>query len=136
MRILTVTFLVTIASLVGSTSVLGDARTIETREIDNYPFQASSNREAIIKLGYRRITIGMTQVQVKAILGEADEIRYLYEPRIKTGKRIGYTHWFVIRRIIKNGSVNERDESLVRVSFNFKYYVTAIDSWGIIEENR
>ncbi len=136
MRIFPITILVILVTLTGSTSVWSGTKIIDTREIEEYPFNASSNRAASIKEGYNRISIGMTPKQVNEILGKPDEIRYLYEPRIKTGKRIGYTHWFVIRRLVKNGSVNDRDESLVRVSYNFEDQVIAIDSWGIVEEAR
>lgn len=133
MKNLQITLLIVLGFLVSSMPVWGDTRTINTREIEKYPFHANPDREAKIKNGYGHIIIGITPEQVKEILGEPDEVRYLYEPRIKMGKKIGYTHWFVIRRLVKSGSVNDRDESLVRVSFNFEDKVTAIHSWGVGE---
>jgi hypothetical protein len=105
----------------------------ETREITTYPFQASQQRAATIRNGYRRITTGMSARDVKAILGDPDEVRALYEPVIRDGKLIGYTYWYVIRRLVRDGSVNEKKESLVRVSFELDDRVSRVDEWGIAE---
>lgn len=113
---------------------LANVPAIQTREIERYPFMANAEREKAIREGYKRVMVGMTPEQVKAILGEPDEIRPLHEPVMKNGKQIGYTHWFVIRRMVKNGSQNDRNESLARVSYDFQNRVTAVNSWGIETE--
>ena len=75
----------------------------------------------------------MTLQQVKRILGDPDEIRPLYELEIYKPKQIGYTHWYLIQRKIVKGSQNERDEKLVRVSYDLNWTVTHIDHWGFDE---
>jgi len=106
-------------------------RDVQEREIKAYPFIANSERAAALRNGYKRIALGMTPLQVAAVLGEPDEIRALYEPNVKNGKLIGYTHWYVIRRMVKTGSEVEKQESLVRVSFELNDRVSKIDAWGL-----
>lgn len=106
---------------------------IATKTISIYPFLASEERTAVIRSGYKRIVTDMSPTDVKAILGEPDEVRPMYEPVIKNGKLIGYTYWYVIRRLVRDGSVNEKKESLVRVSFNLDDRVSRVDGWGIDE---
>jgi outer membrane protein assembly factor BamE (lipoprotein component of BamABCDE complex) len=72
----------------------------------------------------------MTRTQVVTILGEPEEIRPLYEPKIWNAKRIGTTYWFIIERRKPSGSVNERAEKLVRVAFDLNQLVTRVDHWG------
>ena len=48
-------------------------------------------------------------------------------------KRIGYSFVYLVRRDRENGSVNEKNEKLVRVHFNQEDIVTRIDfvgDWG------
>ncbi len=66
-----------------------------------------------------------------AVLGEPDEIRTLHEPKVKNGKIVGYTHWYIIRRLVKNGSAAQKQESLVRVSFDLDDRVSKVDAWGL-----
>ena len=103
----------------------------QPREISSYPFIASPERVAIIRTGVTRITIGLPSSNVASVLGEPDEIRPLYEPKYKHPKIIGYTYWYIIQRLVKNGSTNQKQESLLRVSFNLNNKVTKIDSWGL-----
>jgi hypothetical protein len=72
----------------------------------------------------------MTVEQVKSVLGDPDEIKELYEPKIKTPKQIGNTYWYIIQRLQESGSAVDKAEKLVRVSFSLKGRVTAIDYWG------
>jgi len=123
--------LISVVLASGTGVALASAAGIQLREIEKYPFKASPQREKTIRAGYTRIVAGMTPDQVKNILGEPDEVRPLYEPIVKNAKQIGYSHWFVIRRMVKDGSQNDRQESLVRVSYNFQNLVTAVDSWGL-----
>ena len=101
------------------------------KSIANYPFVASSERSAQIRNGYLQVIPGMSFKEVAAILGEPDEVRPLYEPIIKQRKVIGYTQWYVIKRRVASGSVNEMQESLVRVSFGLNHRVTKVDAWGL-----
>jgi hypothetical protein len=104
---------------------------IATREIVTYPFVATPRRAATIREGFPRVRTGMSPAEVMALLGEPDEIRPLYAPQMKNGKVIGYTHWYVIRRLTKHGSVDEKGEALVRVSFGLDDRVSGIDDWGL-----
>jgi outer membrane protein assembly factor BamE (lipoprotein component of BamABCDE complex) len=100
------------------------------REISVYPFVASAERANTIKKQYKRVIPGMMPDTVIEILGEPDEVRVLYAPVVKHPKRIGYTYWYVIRRETLKGSVDERDEVLVRVSFDKNGRVFQIVHWG------
>ncbi|MBI5262780.1 MAG: hypothetical protein HY852_13290 [Bradyrhizobium sp.] len=107
---------------------LGDIQTIE---ITAYPFFASVERAATIRSNFRRIGIGMSAAEVSAILGTPDEVRPLHEPRIRRPKTIGYSHWYVIRRMVGKGSANDKQESLVRIIYGLHDRVTAVDAWGL-----
>ena len=101
------------------------------RHITTHPFVAPPERAAAIRSNHTKVTVGMTPGEVAAVLGEPDEIRPLYEPIIKNPTLIGYTQSYVIRRLVENGSVNERQESIVRVSFDNNDRVTRVSSWGL-----
>ncbi|MCL2523807.1 MAG: hypothetical protein FWF20_00620 [Betaproteobacteria bacterium] len=101
------------------------------KEIEVYPYIANAKQVAKVKDGYRQVTIGMHPAEVVAIMGEPDEIRPLYEPNITREKVIGYTHWYVLRRLVKSGSYNKRNESVVRISYDLNNQVMAVDQWGV-----
>lgn len=101
------------------------------RQINAYPFAASPERAAAIRANHVRITHGMSPAEVKAILGEADEVLQLYAPRAKSGSVIGYTQWYVIGRLVAHGSAEDKRESLVRVTFDLNDRVTRVDAWGL-----
>jgi hypothetical protein len=71
----------------------------------------------------------MSPPEVVSILGEPDEIRPLLRG-IKAGKPIGFSYWYVLRRMRATGSQIEKDESLVRVLFDLDSRVTRVDAWG------
>jgi hypothetical protein len=104
---------------------------IATREISTCPFFASPERAAAIREGFGRVVPGMSPAQVASILGAPDEIREAYEPKIKNAKLIGYTQWYVIRRLVRDGSVNDKQEALVRVLFGLDDRVVKVDTWGL-----
>ena len=95
-----------------------------------YPYVASPERKSVIENGYLKIENGMTPIQVEMILGKPDEVKPLYEPKVKKAKKIGVTYWYLIERKRDTGSVIDRAEKLVRVSFNLKNLVTNVDHWG------
>ena len=72
----------------------------------------------------------MSVKQVIGILKEPDETNPTFEPKIWKPKQIGYTYWYLIQRKVKNGSVVEKDEILVRVAFDLNWVVTGVDHWG------
>jgi hypothetical protein len=100
------------------------------REIAAYPFTASPERAAAIRADYQRVHIGMSPAEAVSILGEPDEIRPLLRG-IKAGKPVGFSYWFVLRRITPTGSQNDKRESLVRVLFDLESRATRIDAWGL-----
>jgi len=106
------------------------AADIQEVVITTYPFFASEERAKAIRDNYRRIGAGMSPEEVASLLGAPDEIRVLYEPKIKHPKTIGYTHLYLIRRLVKNGSVNDKQEALVRVSYGLHDRVMRVDAWG------
>ena len=98
--------------------------------ITTYPYFASEQRANTIRDNYQRITAGMSPQEVAAIMGAPDEIRILYEPKIKRAKVIGYTQWYVIRRLTNSGSFNDKQEALVRLEYGLDDRVMRIDAWG------
>ena len=103
---------------------------IVPREITSYPFVATPEHAAAIRSAYRDVRTGMSPSEVVSILGEPDEIRPLLRG-IKTGKPIGFSYWYVLRRMRATGSQIEKDESLVRVLFDLESRVNRIDAWGL-----
>jgi outer membrane protein assembly factor BamE (lipoprotein component of BamABCDE complex) len=95
-----------------------------------YPYVATTERKTQIEYGFNKIEKGLTYKQVKNLLGQPDEIKPLYQPKIKNPKQIGTTYWYIIQRTKENGSVKEKNEKLVRVSFSLSGKVTQIDHWG------
>ncbi len=96
----------------------------------SYPYDASKERAQQIKDNYEKIQPGMTAQQVKSLLGEPDEIWPLYEPKPLESKQIGYTHWFLIQRRTDKGSEKDKDEKLVRISYDLNWKVLRVDHWG------
>ena len=89
---------------------------------------ASPERAATIESQFPKIILGMDEMDVKALMGAPDEIRPLYEPRIKNAREIGTTWWYYLRR----GSPGPSDPTsqLVRVSFDLQGICMKIDHWG------
>lgn len=101
------------------------------RQIGSYPFQASAQREALIRARYKELRPGMALAEVKAILGEPDEVRPAYDPNLRRARLIGHTWWYVIRRLVEHGSEAEMREALVRVRFNLEGKVESVVQWGL-----
>lgn len=100
-------------------------------EISTYPFIATPERAETIRRGLTNIYVGMSRPEAVAVLGEPDEVYPLYVPRHKHGKVIGYTQWYIAQRLVKNGSANQKQESLLRLTFSLSNKVSKIDSWGL-----
>ena len=100
------------------------------RALTSYPYIARPERALAIREGYQRVALGMAPADVAKVLGEPDEVRPLYEPRHKKGKVVGYTQWYIIKRLAASGSVSKKQESLVRVSFGLDDRVSKVDAWG------
>jgi hypothetical protein len=105
------------------------------KQITTYPLVAARARAVEIVSGLPRVKVGMLLSEVRAILGEPDEVHNLYEPRIHSPKTIGCTRWYIVRRLVRSGSVNEKNEALVRVSFDSDGRVSHVDHWGIESHN-
>ena len=95
-----------------------------------YPYKATEARAETIKSRYKSITKGMPASKVIEILGEPDQTHTLYEPKIKTASQIGFTHWYLMQRLQKNGSADEKQEKLVRIAYDLNWKTIAIDHWG------
>ncbi len=95
-----------------------------------YPYYANEERASLIINQYTKIEIGSTAKEVLSVLPQPDEIRDLYEPKMYKPDIIGSTYWYIIQRKAESGSVIEKDEKLVRVSFDLKGRVTKVDKWG------
>jgi hypothetical protein len=100
------------------------------RENATYPFETSPERAETIRTEYKRVMLGMEPNAVMVILGEPDEIGPLYEPVKVHAKHIGYTYWYVIKRATPNGSADDKQEALVRISFDINVRVNHVVHWG------
>ena len=96
---------------------------------NSYPYRAIENRANTIRSEHKRINLKMSASRVIEILGEPDETLPLFEPKLKNPKQIGFTYWYLIQRLQNNGSVNEKNEKVVRISFDLNWTVTALDHW-------
>ncbi len=94
-----------------------------------YPYYATPERAKAINSGYHKIKIGLTVNEVVNIIGKPDEIHDLREPIKINGKKIGFTYWYLLQRIQENGSQNDKNERLVRVSFDLNGKVFRVDKW-------
>lgn len=99
------------------------------KHITTYPFAVTSERYKVMTTNYMKIKNGMMPEQVEMMLGVPDEILPLYKTKSKNAKPVGHSYWYVLRRAKKTGSVKEKDESLVRVSFDISGKVMSVDYW-------
>ena len=95
-----------------------------------YPYKASSTRTQLIKKNYKLVKVGDSELDVKHILSQPDEITKQYEAKIKNPKHVGKAYWYIIQRNASSGSVNDKGEILVKIVFNLKGKVTHIHHWG------
>ena len=123
-------FIVSIAAFLNCSRPIQMPEPFKPREISAYPFISPPDRIAVLRSRYTEILKGMTAPQVKSILGEPDEVKPAFEPIIWNAKQTGYLYLYVNQRLVKNGSVNERQESLIRVTFDFKGLVIKVHQWG------
>lgn len=100
-----------------------------------YPYIATPARAEKIKNEYKNIIVGMSAEQVLGVLNLPDRTHPLYEPKIYKPDQIGYTHWYLIQQMKEFGSVKEKKEILVRVSYNLNWIVIKLDDWGFDEYN-
>ena len=95
-----------------------------------YPYKAPSTRAQLIKTSYKQVKVGDSELDVKRILSQPDEVTKQYEAKIKNPIHIGKAYWYIIQRNASSGSVNEKGEILVKIVFNLKGKVTHIHHWG------
>jgi len=97
----------------------------------SYPYKATEEKTKRIEIETKKITLGMSGSEVIGILGEPDETHPLYEPKIKQPTQIGYTHWYLIQRLKENGSVIEKQEKAVRITYDLDWTVIGINLLGL-----
>ena len=117
--------------LLSITCVLGCAQTQERTGI-SYPYKASPQRASEILDGAARVARGMKPAQVKAILGEPDELMNLFRRSDIEQKPVGYTYWYMIRRKgAPQAEWKDPEQKLVRICSDLNDKVTSVDYWGI-----
>lgn len=94
----------------------------------SYPFIANPQRKEEILSGEKKIRIEMTLYEVVKIMGEPDEINNVYVG-IKSYKEIGFSYVYLLQRKKENGSINEKDEKLIRLIFGNDKKLIRIDKW-------
>jgi len=98
--------------------------------LHQYPYVATAERAARLRQNFVKVRPGMTAAEVVSLLGEPEELRPLYEPKVKSPRRIGTTSWYILERRKPSGSVVEKGEKLIRVTFGLDQVVTAVAHWG------
>jgi hypothetical protein len=93
-----------------------------------FPYVASQEREKQIREGAKKITVGMTEAEVKRILGEPDIIRPLFEPKVIKANRIGTTYWYLVEQ---EQNTDYENSKIVRIALDLNGNVTDIVAWGL-----
>ncbi len=99
----------------------------------DYPYYASQERRDTIENGCGELRTGMYSDEVKGILGEPDEVNDTLRPEDilnKNAEPVGYSYVYLIQRLCETGSVDERDEILLRLHFDLENKLTRIDGVG------
>lgn len=92
-----------------------------------YPFEASEKDKRIAFARLPLIKAGQPINSACKLLGQADEIRVLYEPKAYKPKAIGFTYWYIYRR---GQTANHLNDQVIRVSTDKELIITKVDSWG------
>jgi hypothetical protein len=117
-HILLTTLLASIIPILGCSLFAGEPE----GDID-YPYYAPQERRDTIENGCGELRIGMYADEVKGILGEPDEIDDVLHPSDilnKNAEPIGYSYVYLIQRLCDKGSVDEKDEKLLRLHFDLE----------------
>ncbi len=113
------------------TSLFALGKDMDQKSPISYPYIASPERTKRILTHWKTIKLKMSSHEVTQLMGTPDEDLPLYSPHSKQSKIIGKTYWYIIQRLQKSGSQMDKKEKLVRISFDLKDTVTAIDHWGL-----
>jgi hypothetical protein len=114
-------------SLTGCSFINGSGNDID------YPYYAPQVRRDTIENGCDELRTGMYAADVRGILGEPDEINDTYRPEDKLAKNpkpIGYSYVYLIQRLCEKGSVDEKDEKLLRIFFDVEDKLIKVDRVG------
>lgn len=123
--------LLVVLALLGSSPAQSQDDPFAPRQITDYPFHASAERAALIRDRHRDVRPGMALAEVRAVLGEPDEVRPAHDPNLRRARLIGHTWWYVVRRLVEDGSEADMREALVRVRFNLQAKVESVVAWGL-----
>ena len=97
--------------------------------ISSYPHNMKTSRVKTIRHGVSGVSVGDSRLDVEKMIGAPDELKHLYAPN-SPATQIGYTCWYVIKRDMKSGSVNQKNEDVIRLTYDFSNNLTSIDFWG------
>ncbi|MDO5970244.1 hypothetical protein Q4Q35_10535 [Flavivirga aquimarina] len=107
----------------------------------NIPYNASGKRVKVILDNMNKLKKGMAVKQVIELLTAPDEVNLTYKlVKSKSEENtIGFSLVYILKRRIETGSINEKDEKLLRIHFNDSKkliwaYAIGIDSFKTIEE--
>ncbi len=108
-------------------------RAIEIQKVDPTPVETAKivdtqgDRWARIVAHYEKIEAGMTQQEVRDILGQPDQSHSLFEPKMHNPRRIG-SSWFYMK---EPKPESQRGDTEIVVRFDTSGKVTRVDSWGL-----
>jgi outer membrane protein assembly factor BamE (lipoprotein component of BamABCDE complex) len=101
-----------------------------TQGNEKYPdYVAPEQRKLQILNYWGKVQVGMNTEQVKQFLGNADEVRPVYDSYGPFSQEVGFSYWYILERREYKGSRYGK-EALVRVIFDKSNVVKKIDKWG------
>ncbi len=89
----------------------------------SYPYKASKDRQQTILNNINRLKKGMNKQDVIAIMTNPDEANLTYKYiKVKTGNEseniTGFSLLYLLRKDVEDGSINEKNEQLIRIFFD------------------
>ncbi len=91
-----------------------------------YPYKADRERVEQIDRGVIRVRVGTSSDEVIRRMGNPDEINDTLD-KDNWDKKVGFSFVYIKQRDKACGSVEEKNEDLIRIHFNKKKEVTRID---------
>lgn len=105
-----------------------------------YPYCASEKRSMIILNNMNTLKKGMTKEEVINLMNQPDEANLTHKyKKSESDNVIGFSLVYILKRDIYSGSVNEKNEQLLRIYFDnaeklIWSYASGIDEFKAIEK--
>ncbi len=101
----------------------------------SYPYKASKERQQIIYNNINKVKVGLSKKEVLEIMTKPDEANLTYKYiKVKTGKEleniVGFSLMYLLKREVERGSVIEKNEQGIRISFDKSGRVIDINDYS------